>query len=172
MFSYTPPVAAISAAELLRYVVHEHRCPLSRVTMHRPVIGVLVLLASAGCISRAGRVAVQQGAAARTADFVYEPTAGAEAVPLRVIQVDGGPLQASGRGRGIHGYVWYVAGTDSTAPHGHTVIHYGQAPPGMVEAGPAQPLAPGRYSVTIRAGRFEAMTEFRVTADGRVESID
>ena len=140
--------------------------------MHRAVIGLLVLLASAGCVSRAGRVVVHQGAAARTADFVYEPPAGAEAVPLRRIQVDGGPLQPSGRGRGLHGYVWYVASTDTTAPHGRTVIHFGEVPSGMAEAGPAQPLAPGRYSVTIRAGRFEAVTEFRVTADGRVEAIN
>ena len=139
--------------------------------MFRRVIASLCLLASTSCVARAGRIEVQQGSGPRTVDFIYVPPAGAEAVQLRVIQVDGGPFQPRGRGSGIHAYVWYVAGMGATAPQGRTVIHFGDVPPGMVEAQPAQALGPGRYSVTIRAGRFNAMAEFLVAPDGRVEAI-
>ena len=140
--------------------------------MRRCLIAVMVVLATAGCVARGGHVAVKQGAGPRTADFVYEPPAEAEATPLRVIAVDGGPFQPSGRGRSIREYVWYVARTDNTAPHGRAVIHFGQVPSGMVQARPAQPLAPGWYAVKIRAGRFEAAAEFRVTEDGHVEPVE
>ena len=127
-----------------------------------------VAIVAAACISRGGSIDVRQGSQPHAVDFVYTPPATARDVPIDVIQVAGG---VSAHGRGMQNYIWYVAQTNGAAPRGPVVIHFGTVPTGMAEAAPARSLLPGRYSVTVRANHVVAITEFRITASGQVESL-
>ena len=84
--------------------------------------------------------------------------------------VDGGPVAPTGRGSSIHSYLWYAA-RSADAPDSVVTLRrfrYGVAPDGMTASGPIAPLTPGGYSISVRAGSYEADGHFEIDRAGNI----